>query len=235
MALLLDSLGQCVSALSKRFAAAESIRDTVNCTPHSHREKHSEIRHRKDTHHQQEDAPKPKVVDLCLPAVCSLKCTRSVLWVYSSSAVSDAGNQWQSPHLHSKEAKSQLRVRHRTQPQTERWTEGSIQGARDHSTWWENRQVNSLSHVQPAQTTGENMLPSGAFYNSTELVQWLHITHIFCSSALTKVYIIRKCIHTVTIWMSFLLFIKKKFLEMLAIPACRGTLDPYVTAACTWQ
>ncbi|CAG5866404.1 unnamed protein product [Menidia menidia] len=56
-----DSLGQCVSALSKRFAAAESLRDTVNCLPHSHREKHSEVRHRKDTHHQQEDAPKPKV------------------------------------------------------------------------------------------------------------------------------------------------------------------------------
>ncbi|KAG8013394.1 hypothetical protein GBF38_021738 [Nibea albiflora] len=63
MVLLLDSLGQCVSALSKRFAAAESIRDsTVNCLPHSHREKHSEVRHRKDTHHQQEDTHKPKVV-----------------------------------------------------------------------------------------------------------------------------------------------------------------------------
>ncbi|KAK5916744.1 hypothetical protein CgunFtcFv8_011696 [Champsocephalus gunnari] len=56
-----DSLGQCVSALSKRFAAAESIRDTVNCTPHSHREKHSEVRQRKDTDHQQEDAPTLKV------------------------------------------------------------------------------------------------------------------------------------------------------------------------------
>ncbi len=68
MVLLLDSLGQCVSALSKRFAAAESIRDsTVNCLPHSHREKHSEVRHRKDTHHQQEDTQKPKVV-LTTPA-----------------------------------------------------------------------------------------------------------------------------------------------------------------------
>uniref|UniRef100_A0A3Q0T317 Si:dkey-206p8.1 n=1 Tax=Amphilophus citrinellus TaxID=61819 RepID=A0A3Q0T317_AMPCI len=54
-----SSLGQCVSALSKRFAAAESLRDTVNCLPHSHREKHSEVRHRKDTHHHQEDTLKP--------------------------------------------------------------------------------------------------------------------------------------------------------------------------------
>lgn len=62
-----DSLGQCVSALSKRFAAAESIKDTVNCLPHSHREKHSEVRHRKDTHHQQEDAPKAKVTNGKVP------------------------------------------------------------------------------------------------------------------------------------------------------------------------
>uniref|UniRef100_UPI0037E88ACC nutritionally-regulated adipose and cardiac enriched protein homolog n=1 Tax=Semicossyphus pulcher TaxID=241346 RepID=UPI0037E88ACC len=63
-----DSLGQCVSALSKRFAAAESIRDTVNGLPHSHREKHSEVRHRKDTHHHhQEDTPKPKVTNGKVP------------------------------------------------------------------------------------------------------------------------------------------------------------------------
>uniref|UniRef100_A0A3B3TRH8 Uncharacterized LOC106948488 n=1 Tax=Poecilia latipinna TaxID=48699 RepID=A0A3B3TRH8_9TELE len=54
-----SSLGQCVSALSKRFAAAESLRDTVNCLPHSHREKVCEVRHRKDAHHQQEDTPNP--------------------------------------------------------------------------------------------------------------------------------------------------------------------------------
>ncbi|KAK1893784.1 Nephrocystin-3 [Dissostichus eleginoides] len=52
-----DSLGQCVSALSKRFAAAESIRDT----------KHSEVRQRKDTHHQQEDAPTLKVTNGKVP------------------------------------------------------------------------------------------------------------------------------------------------------------------------
>ena len=158
MVFLLDSLGQCVSALSKRFAAAESIRDTVNCLPHSHREKHSEVRHRKDTHHQQEDTPKPMVKrttpaaifssvtqvmslfveDLYPPAVCcwffEMSCNES----YSSWIVSFSDNQWQSSHLYSKEAKPQLRVRHRTHPQTERRAEGSIQGARDHSTWWEN-------------------------------------------------------------------------------------------------
>uniref|UniRef100_A0A3Q2EBP3 Uncharacterized LOC107081723 n=1 Tax=Cyprinodon variegatus TaxID=28743 RepID=A0A3Q2EBP3_CYPVA len=50
-----SSLGQCVSALSKRFATAESLRDTVNCLHHSHREKISEVCHRKDSHHQHED------------------------------------------------------------------------------------------------------------------------------------------------------------------------------------
>lgn len=63
-----DSLGQCVSALSKRFTAAESIREsTANCLPHSHREKHSEVRHRKDIHHQQEDALKTKVINGKVP------------------------------------------------------------------------------------------------------------------------------------------------------------------------
>ncbi|XP_036006364.1 nutritionally-regulated adipose and cardiac enriched protein homolog isoform X3 [Fundulus heteroclitus] len=62
-----DSLGQCVSALSKRFAAAETLRDTVNCLPHSHREKTSEVRHRKEAHHQQEDALKPKVASVKVP------------------------------------------------------------------------------------------------------------------------------------------------------------------------
>ena len=151
MVLFLDSLGQCVSALSKRFAAAESIRDsTVNCLPHSHREKHSEVRHRKDTHHQQEDTPKPKVAltntcgrllqYYCLRAVCLQKmCTFQLLSRFGnlSWAVSNADNQRQSTHLHSKEAESHLRVGPRTQPQTERRTEGSIQGAGDHGTWWE--------------------------------------------------------------------------------------------------
>ncbi|XP_053701233.1 nutritionally-regulated adipose and cardiac enriched protein homolog isoform X2 [Synchiropus splendidus] len=62
-----DSLGQCVSALSKRFAAAESIRDTVHCLPTPHREKHSELRHRKDSHHQADDLLKLKVSNAKVP------------------------------------------------------------------------------------------------------------------------------------------------------------------------
>ncbi|KAF7658033.1 hypothetical protein LDENG_00018940 [Lucifuga dentata] len=62
-----DSLGQCVSALSKRFAATESIRDTVQCLPHSHREKNSEVRHRKESHHQQEDTQKATVTNGKVP------------------------------------------------------------------------------------------------------------------------------------------------------------------------
>ncbi|CAL8286702.1 unnamed protein product [Lota lota] len=56
-----DSLGQCVSALSKRFTVAETFRDAVNSIPYSHREKRSEIRHRKDHFHHQEDTEGAKV------------------------------------------------------------------------------------------------------------------------------------------------------------------------------
>ncbi|XP_072313444.1 nutritionally-regulated adipose and cardiac enriched protein homolog isoform X2 [Eucyclogobius newberryi] len=59
-----DSLGQCVSALSKRFAAAESIKDAAvnSCLPHHHHsEKHSEVRHRKEHQAEPEDADKAKV------------------------------------------------------------------------------------------------------------------------------------------------------------------------------
>ncbi|XP_077411915.1 nutritionally-regulated adipose and cardiac enriched protein homolog isoform X2 [Vanacampus margaritifer] len=62
-----DSLGQRVSALSKRLAAAESIRDTVDAFPHSHPEKHSEVRHRKDFRHQQEDKTTDEVIDGKIP------------------------------------------------------------------------------------------------------------------------------------------------------------------------
>ncbi|KAM6912459.1 nutritionally-regulated adipose and cardiac enriched protein homolog isoform 2-T2 [Xenentodon cancila] len=62
-----DSLDQCVSALSKRFAAAESLRDNVNCLPHSNRDKHSELRNRNDAHHQQEDTLKPKATSVKVP------------------------------------------------------------------------------------------------------------------------------------------------------------------------
>ncbi|XP_037342564.2 nutritionally-regulated adipose and cardiac enriched protein homolog isoform X1 [Pungitius pungitius] len=56
-----DSLGQCVSALSKRFAAGEAAADAVSCAPHPHGERDSELRHRKDTRHHEEDALTPKV------------------------------------------------------------------------------------------------------------------------------------------------------------------------------
>ncbi|XP_061700779.1 nutritionally-regulated adipose and cardiac enriched protein homolog [Syngnathoides biaculeatus] len=63
-----DSLGQCVSALSKRLAAAESIRDTVNYFPPLHREKRSEVRHRKDSLHQRDDKAKAKCINGKIPA-----------------------------------------------------------------------------------------------------------------------------------------------------------------------
>ncbi|XP_038146592.1 nutritionally-regulated adipose and cardiac enriched protein homolog [Cyprinodon tularosa] len=62
-----DSLGQCVSALSKRFATAESLKNTVNCLHHSHREKISEVCHRKDSHHQYEDKLTHKVTSGKIP------------------------------------------------------------------------------------------------------------------------------------------------------------------------
>ncbi|XP_014066282.1 uncharacterized protein isoform X2 [Salmo salar] len=66
-----DSLGQCVSVLSKRFAAAESFGDKLNnglphSHSHSHREKHSEVWHRKDPS-PQDDTPKPKVTNGKIP------------------------------------------------------------------------------------------------------------------------------------------------------------------------
>ncbi|XP_010877182.3 nutritionally-regulated adipose and cardiac enriched protein homolog [Esox lucius] len=66
-----DSLGQCMSALSKRFAASETFRDTLNnglphSHSHSHRDKRSEIRHRKESH-PQEDTPNPKVTSGKIP------------------------------------------------------------------------------------------------------------------------------------------------------------------------
>ncbi|XP_037097687.1 nutritionally-regulated adipose and cardiac enriched protein homolog [Syngnathus acus] len=62
-----DSLGQRVSALSKRFAAVESIRDTVNGFPPSHQEKHSEVRHRKHFDYQQDDKTKDKLINGKIP------------------------------------------------------------------------------------------------------------------------------------------------------------------------
>ncbi|KAG7466317.1 hypothetical protein MATL_G00163520 [Megalops atlanticus] len=63
-----DSLGQCVSALSKRFAATENFSDALNGAPLTHRERRSEVRHhhRKDTHHHQESS-KQKITNCKIP------------------------------------------------------------------------------------------------------------------------------------------------------------------------
>ncbi|KAJ8290380.1 hypothetical protein GJAV_G00012100 [Gymnothorax javanicus] len=63
-----DSLGQCVSALSKRFAATEEFQDVVNGTPPAHRERRSEVRHhhRKEPHPQQ-DVSKQKTSSCKIP------------------------------------------------------------------------------------------------------------------------------------------------------------------------
>ncbi|XP_030212896.1 nutritionally-regulated adipose and cardiac enriched protein homolog isoform X1 [Gadus morhua] len=75
-----DSLGQCVSALSKRFATAETFRDAVSSIPYSHREKRSEIRHRKDHVHHKEDHEDNKVLSAVRVPTSILKktnCTSS--------------------------------------------------------------------------------------------------------------------------------------------------------------
>ncbi|KAJ8399166.1 hypothetical protein AAFF_G00415450 [Aldrovandia affinis] len=63
-----DSLGQCVSALSKRFTATETFSDALNGAPPTHRERRSEVRHhhRKDPHPRQE-ASKQKIRGCKIP------------------------------------------------------------------------------------------------------------------------------------------------------------------------
>lgn len=135
MVLSLDSLGQCVSALSKRFAAAESIRDTVKCLPHNHHDKHSEVRHRKDHQQQQEEDTAKSKVEITIPQLVCIQLVCQRLTPPGIVFVSPIGNIWQGPHFHFKKAKPQLWVRHRAYQQTKRRAESSIQGARDHSTW----------------------------------------------------------------------------------------------------
>ncbi|XP_028832380.1 nutritionally-regulated adipose and cardiac enriched protein homolog [Denticeps clupeoides] len=48
-----DSLGQCVSDLTKEFSTAEPYCDPDNSTTYNHWERHSEVRHRKDSTPQQ--------------------------------------------------------------------------------------------------------------------------------------------------------------------------------------
>nr|XP_046222869.1 uncharacterized protein LOC124046490 isoform X1 [Oncorhynchus gorbuscha] len=81
-----DSLDQCVTVLSKRFAAAESFRDKLNNgLPHSHREKHSEVWHRKDPS-PQDDTPKPKVNNGKIPT--------SILKRSGSGSDSEPSHRW---------------------------------------------------------------------------------------------------------------------------------------------
>ncbi|XP_024285956.2 uncharacterized protein LOC112256732 isoform X2 [Oncorhynchus tshawytscha] len=85
-----DSLDQCVSVLSKRFAAAESFRDKLNnglphSHSHSHREKHSDVWHRKDPS-PQDDTPKPKVTNGKIPT--------SILKRSGSGSDSEPSHRW---------------------------------------------------------------------------------------------------------------------------------------------
>ncbi|XP_036818693.1 uncharacterized protein LOC110505588 isoform X2 [Oncorhynchus mykiss] len=85
-----DSLDQCVSVLSKRFAAAESFRDKLNnglphSHSHSHREKHTEVWHRKDPS-PQDDTPKPKVTNGKIPT--------SILKRSGSGSDSEPSHRW---------------------------------------------------------------------------------------------------------------------------------------------
>ncbi|XP_026856009.1 nutritionally-regulated adipose and cardiac enriched protein homolog [Electrophorus electricus] len=55
-----DSLGHCVSALSKRFSATESCSSTLNSSTHHHKDRHTEVWLRKDPH-PPPDTPEPQV------------------------------------------------------------------------------------------------------------------------------------------------------------------------------
>ncbi|ROL51899.1 hypothetical protein DPX16_19418 [Anabarilius grahami] len=61
-----NSLGECVSTLSKRFSATESFSDALSSISHSHKDRHSELRHRKEPYKQQETL-KTKVINEKLP------------------------------------------------------------------------------------------------------------------------------------------------------------------------
>ncbi|TRY57797.1 hypothetical protein DNTS_027638 [Danionella cerebrum] len=61
-----NSLGDCVSTLSKRFSAPESFSDALSSISHSHKDRHSEIRHRKEPYTVQ-DTLKSKVISEKLP------------------------------------------------------------------------------------------------------------------------------------------------------------------------
>ncbi|XP_059375266.1 nutritionally-regulated adipose and cardiac-enriched protein-like isoform X2 [Carassius carassius] len=60
------SLGECVSTLSKRFSATESFSDALSSISHSHKDRHAELRCRKEPYIEQE-TPKTKVINEKLP------------------------------------------------------------------------------------------------------------------------------------------------------------------------
>lgn len=59
----LDSLGECVSTLSKRLSATESFSDALSGISHSHKDRHTQLRHRKEVYIQH-DTAKTKVIIL---------------------------------------------------------------------------------------------------------------------------------------------------------------------------
>lgn len=90
-----DSLGECVSTLSKRFSASESFSDALSGISHSHKDRHSELRHRKQPYIQQETL-KTKVIQWSMTSVHEknwlFKIIHSIVWydqilLYSSSSL----------------------------------------------------------------------------------------------------------------------------------------------------
>ncbi|XP_076834588.1 nutritionally-regulated adipose and cardiac enriched protein homolog isoform X2 [Brachyhypopomus gauderio] len=61
-----DSLGHCVSALSKTFSATESNRSTSNSCTHHHKDRHTEVRLRSDPHPPPE-TPTPQAINSKTP------------------------------------------------------------------------------------------------------------------------------------------------------------------------
>ncbi|XP_051578877.1 nutritionally-regulated adipose and cardiac enriched protein homolog isoform X1 [Myxocyprinus asiaticus] len=73
-----DSLGECVSTLSKRFSATESFSDALSGISHSYRDKYTELRHRKEPYIHQETL-QTNVISKKLPtSILKRSCVSSV-------------------------------------------------------------------------------------------------------------------------------------------------------------
>lgn len=81
-----DSLGECVSTLSKRFSASESFSDALSGISHSHKDRHSELRHRKQPYIQQETL-KTKVIQWSLTSVHDKETDHSKLLIQLSDMI----------------------------------------------------------------------------------------------------------------------------------------------------